>query len=164
MKGGKKDLIVNEPFVMDDELFVEFGTLINQLNIIKNQVSGIQQTIRELERRIRKQVKGLKKEAEMKQKTKQERKPSGFAKPSKVTKELCQFMNKTEGTEIARTDVTRALVAYIKENKLENSVNSKIIAPDEKLKSLLGVADGEELNYFNIQKYMNKHFVKAEMS
>ena len=159
MKAGKNNT-VNEPLVIDDDLFVEFGTLISQLNTIKNQVSNIQQTIRELERRVRKQVKGLKKEAEMKQKAKQERKPSGFAKPSKVTNELCQFMNKSDGTEIARTDVTKALVSYIKENKLENSTNSKIIAPDEKLKNLLGVADGDELNYFNIQKYMNKHFIK----
>jgi upstream activation factor subunit UAF30 len=104
-------------------------------------------------------MKGLKKEA-TKTKPKGNRAPSGFAKPSKVTKELCAFMNKTEGTEIARTEVTRALVAYIKENKLENTSNSKIISPDEKLKILLGIEDGQELNYFNIQKYMNKHFVK----
>jgi hypothetical protein len=26
----------------------------------------------------------------------------------------------------------------------------------------LGVEDGEELTFFNIQKYMNKHFVKSE--
>jgi chromatin remodeling complex protein RSC6 len=69
-------------------------------------------------------------------------------------------MNKNEGTEIARTDVTRALVAYIKENKLENQTNSKIITPDEKLKFLLGIEEEQELTYFNIQKYMNKHFVK----
>ena len=69
-------------------------------------------------------------------------------------------MNKEEGTEIARTDVTKALVSYIKENKLENMSNGKIITPDEALKGLLGVEDGEELTYFNIQKYMNKHFVK----
>jgi hypothetical protein len=25
---------------------------------------------------------------------------------------------------------------------------------------LLGLEDGSELTYFNIQKYMNKHFVK----
>jgi upstream activation factor subunit UAF30 len=88
------------------------------------------------------------------------RQPSGFAKPSKVTKELCDFMNKKEGTEIARTEVTRSLVTYIKENKLENVENAKLILPDEKLKMLLGIEDGQELNYFNIQKYMNKHFVK----
>ena len=69
-------------------------------------------------------------------------------------------MNKDEGTEIARTDVTRALVSYIKQNKLEDSTNSKIISPDDKLKVLLGLEDGSELTYFNIQKYMNKHFVK----
>ena len=54
----------------------------------------------------------------------------------------------------------RALVAYIKENKLENTTNSKIISPDEKLKTLLDLNDSDELTYFTIQKYMNKHFVK----
>jgi upstream activation factor subunit UAF30 len=104
-------------------------------------------------------MKGLKKEA-IKNKNKGNRKPSGFAKPSKVTKELCEFMNKTEGTEIARTEVTKALVTYIKENKLENENNSKIIQPDNKLKLLLELEEGQELTYFNIQKYMNKHFTK----
>jgi chromatin remodeling complex protein RSC6 len=71
-------------------------------------------------------------------------------------------MNKPEGTEIARTEVTKALVNYIKENNLielgEDSKNK--IIPDNKLKSLLGIQDEElnDLTYFNIQKYMNKHF------
>jgi chromatin remodeling complex protein RSC6 len=104
-------------------------------------------------------MKGLQKEAQ-KNKSKGVRKPSGFATPSKVTKELCEFMNKDDGTEIARTEVTKALVAYIKSHKLENATNSQIITPDSKLKYLLGVCDGDELTYFNIQKYMNKHFVK----
>ena len=51
-------------------------------------------------------------------------------------------------------------IEYIKENKLENQTNSKIIIPDEKLKFLLGIEDGQELTYFNIQKYMTKHFIK----
>jgi upstream activation factor subunit UAF30 len=106
-------------------------------------------------------MKDLKKEVvKNKNKNNGNRKPSGFAKPSKVTKELCEFMNKAEGSEIARTEVTRALVAYIKENKLENTSNSKIISPDDKLKVLLGLDDSQELTYFNIQKFMNKHFVK----
>ena len=142
-----------------EELFAQFEQLVNQLGLMRNQITNMQQSIKCLEKGVKKQMKGLKKEA-IKTKAKGNRAPSGFAKPSKVTKELCEFMNKTEGTEIARTEVTRALVAYIKENKLENTTNSKIIAPDEKLKMLLGIEDGEELNYFNIQKYMNKHFVK----
>jgi chromatin remodeling complex protein RSC6 len=142
-----------------DELFIQFEQLISQLTMMKTQITVIQQNIKQLEKSVKKQMKGLKKEV-VKTKNKGNRQPSGFAKPSKVTKELCEFMNKEEGTEIARTEVTRALVSYIKENKLENTINSKIISPDNKLKNLLGLDDNQELTYFNIQKYMNKHFVK----
>ena len=144
---------------LDEEIFVQFEQLVTQLNQMKTQINGIQQNIKQLEKNVKKQMKGLKKEV-TKSKNKGNRQPSGFAKPTKVTKELCEFMNKAEGTEIARTEVTRALVAYIKENKLENISNSKIISPDDKLKVLLGLDGSQELTYFNIQKFMNKHFVK----
>ena len=138
----------------------QFEGIIDSLGLFKCQINGLQQQLRVLEKTVKKQMKTLKKDV-TKNKNKGNRKPSGFAKPSKVTKELCEFMNKTEGTEIARTEVTRALVTYIKENKLENTENSKIISPDDKLKILLGLDDSQELTYFNIQKYMNKHFVKT---
>lgn len=144
---------------IDEGIFNQFEQLVTQLNQMKTQITGIQQNIKQLDKNVKKQMKCLKKEV-VKTKNKGNRQPSGFAKPSKVTKELCEFMNKTEGTEIARTEVTRALVAYIKENKLENTTNSKIISPDEKLKTLLDLNDSDELTYFTIQKYMNKHFVK----
>jgi len=144
---------------VDDDLFGQFDKLITQLTVMKSQITLIQQNIKQLEKSVNKQMKGLKKEV-TKTKNKGNRQPSGFAKPSKVTKELCEFMNKSEGTEIARTEVTRALVTYIKENKLENTSNSKIINPDQKLKDLLGIEEGQDLNYFTIQKFMNKHFVK----
>ena len=152
----KNDLINAQ---LDDEIFVQFEQLVTQLNQMKTQITGMQNNIKQLEKSVKKQMKGLKKEV-TKSKNKGNRQPSGFAKPSKVTKELCEFMNKAEGSEIARTEVTRALVAYIKHNKLENTTNSKIISPDNKLKDLLGLDDSQELTYFNIQKYMNKHFVK----
>ena len=147
--------------VNDNDVFEQFGNIIESLSGFRTQINLIQQQLKQLEKNVKKQMKGLKKDI-VKNKNKGNRKPSGFAKPSKVTKELCEFMNKTEGTEIARTEVTRALVSYIKSNKLENENNSKIITPDQKLKFLLGIEDGQELTYFNIQKYMNKHFVKAE--
>lgn len=144
---------------VDNSLFEQFEEIVSGLGIVKNQIVNLQHSLKQFEKNVKKQMKGLKKEVN-KNKNKGNRKPSGFAKPSKVTKELCEFMNKSEGTEIARTEVTKALVSYIKENKLENESNSKIIKPDNKLKFLLGIEEGEELTYFNIQKYMNKHFVK----
>ena len=144
---------------VSNELFEQFEGVINGLSVVKTQINNLQQTLKVLEKNIKKQMKGLKKDV-IKNKIKCNRKPSGFAKPSKVTKELCEFMKMTEGTEIARTEVTKTLIEYIKENKLQNQTNNKIIIPDEKLKILLGIEDGQELTYFNIQKYMTKHFIK----
>ena len=136
----------------------QFNNIINILNIFKIQTANLQQTIKQLEKSVKKQMTGLQKEI-TKNKNKGNRKPSGFAKPSKVTSELCEFMNKKEGTEIARTEVTKALCSYIKEHNLENKDNSKFIYPDNKLKTLLGLEEGQELTYFTIQKFMNKHFI-----
>lgn len=142
----------------DSELSLQFINIINTLNTFKIQTTTLQQTIKLLDKSVKKQIKELKKTI-VKNKNKGNRNPSGFAKPCKVTKELCEFMNKSEGTEIARTDVTKALIQYVKENNLVNTSNKKIIFPDNKLKTLLAIEDGQELTYFSIQKYMNKHFI-----
>ena len=150
---------LDEKLNVENNIFEQFEEIIISMNNLKTQISLMQTNMKKIEKNVKKQMKGLNKKV-AKNINKGNRKPSGFAKPSKVTKELCEFMNKTEGTEIARTEVTKALVQYIKENKLENNTNSRIITPDNKLKFLLGVEDGQELTYFNIQKFMNKHFVK----
>jgi len=144
-----------------NSILEQFNNINDSLTLFKMQISTLQQKVRCVEKNVRKEFKNMKKD-KMNNKPKIKRAPSGFAKPTKVTKELCDFMEKPEGSEIARTEVTKALVNYIKTNNLleqsENS-NNKIV-PDEKLKILLGIKDDEldTLNYFNIQKYMNKHF------
>ena len=145
------------------EIGSAFESIIDNLSSFKVQISNIQQQIRVLDKSIKKQMKAHEKDVAKRAK-KTARAPSGFARPSKVTKELCDFMNKEEGTKIARTEVTRALVSYIKSNNLEKKENSKIISPDDKLKFLLGVDESDELTYFNIQKYMNKHFISEKSS
>ena len=154
-----------EPLVVDDSnnIFDQFGVIIDSLSHFRIQVNTIQQQIRQLEKNVKKEMKGLKKVAE-KSKNKGNKKPSGFANPTKVTKELCEFMNKQAGTQIARTEVTRALISYIKTNNLQNKANKKIILPDEKLQFLLGINEEQELTYFNLQKYMNKHFISETVS
>ena len=153
-----------EPLVIDDSNNIDqFGVIIDSLSHFRIQVNTLQQQMRQLEKNIKKEMKVLKKVAE-KSKNKGNKKPSGFANPTKVTKELCEFMNKQEGTQIARTDVTRALISYIKLNNLQNKANKKIILPDEKLQFLLGINEEQELTYFNLQKYMNKHFISGTLS
>ena len=87
--------------------------------------------------------------------------PSGFAKPTKISDELCAFLTVAKGTEMARTEVTRKLNAYIKENGLFDQANKRKILPNAALKKLLGCKDGDDVSYFNVQRYMKRHFIKA---
>ena len=95
-----------------------------------------------------------------KNKNKGNKKPTGFASPGNVTPEICKFMKVPKGTKLARTEVTKFLIQYIKENNLQNPKQKKIIKPDKALSSLLDIKNSKEpLTYFNLQSKMNKHFV-----
>jgi len=147
---------VAEP-VSKSEREVQIETLMFSLSTFKSQITAMQQQVRLLEKTINKEVKTLQKVAS-KNKNKGNRKPSGFAKSSKISDTLCQFMNKPSGTEMARTEVTKYIIGYIKEKGLQQENNKKFIKPDTALCELLGVGESDEVTYFNIQKYMNKHF------
>ena len=142
-------------------IFDTFDTINNTLTSFKSQISYLQLQIKNVEKNVKKELRNIKKNT--KNKVKPKKLPSGFAKPTKVTKELCDFMNKPEGTEIARTEVTKFLVQYIKSNNLQeqNGQTKNKINPDEKLQTLLCLKNEEidELTFFTIQKYMNKHFI-----
>lgn len=146
-----------------DNLFGHFDDVFSSITTLRNQITIIQQKLKGLEKTVKKEVKQLKKDNE-KKKARQKKKPSGFAKPSKITHELCEFMTKPTGTEIARTEVTKYLINYIQSNNLQNPENKKIITPDDKLKTLLEIDETVELTYFNLQKFMNKHFESSSPS
>ena len=138
----------------------QFEDLLNQLSSFKQQVTMLVNQVRSVERVCNKRMKVLEREAK-KNRAKGNRKASGFAVPSPISAQLCKFMNKPTGTSMARTEVTKYIIQYIKSNNLPDKTNKKVINPDKALKSLLNVKANEEVTYFNLQKYMNQHFVKA---
>ena len=87
--------------------------------------------------------------------------PCCFVKPTLISDQLASFLGKPKGSELARTEVTREINAYIRANKLQDPENGRKINPDSKLKSLLALTAADELTYFNLQKYMSPHFAKA---
>jgi chromatin remodeling complex protein RSC6 len=121
-----------------DHIGKQFEGIIQTLSTFRQSITALQTQIRGLEKSVRKEMKSLQKEA-AKNRNKGNRRPSGFAKPSKVSSELCAFMKKDVGTEIARTEVTQYLIQYIKDNGLQFAGNKKIIMPDATLKKLLNV-------------------------
>ena len=145
---SSKDLPISE----------QFASLLNTLSAFKSQISVLNAQVKSIEKSVKKEMKKLQKEA-LKNKNKGNRKASGFAVPSKISKQLCEFMGKPEGSEMARTEVTKYIIHYIKSNNLPDKKNKKVINADKALKSLLDVKSNDQVTYFNIQKYMNKHFV-----
>ena len=141
------------------QLQSQFQKLLSELSMIKVSITNVQNTTRKIEKNVKKELRNLEKKIG-KSKTKGSRKPSGFAVPTKISKELCSFMNLTEGVKMARTEVTQYIISYIKKKELQDKKNGRKIKPDKALKSLLNVKKNEDLTYFNLQKYMNKHFVK----
>lgn len=141
----------------EDAIGAQFDTVLSTLSAFRAQITQVQQVVRGLEKHVKKEMKGLRRDAQ-KGKARGNRKRSGFAQPTKISRELCEFMEKAEGTEIARTEVTQYVISYINDNKLQNPQNRKTIEPDDKLRKLLGVSPSDEVTYFNLQKYMNRHF------
>lgn len=88
--------------------------------------------------------------------------PNGFAKPTKISDELCTFLGVPKGTEKSRTEVTREINKYVKKHDLSNPKNKRIILPDATLKKLLNSKNTDEVTYFNLQKFLKHHFIKAD--
>jgi|SaaInl5LU_22_DNA_1037371.scaffolds.fasta_scaffold04137_6 chromatin remodeling complex protein RSC6 len=89
--------------------------------------------------------------------------PNGFAKPTKISDELCSFLGVPSGTEKARTDVTREIHKFVKENNLSDEKNKRIILAHKNptLKKLLNCTEKDEISYFNLQRYLKHHFIKS---
>jgi len=67
------------------------------------------------------------------------------------------------GDEIARTDVTSKVIAYVKLHNLQNPANKKQIVPDEKLGKILQ-SGSDVVTFFNLQTYLKKHFLPPVQS
>ncbi len=144
-----------------DNVKNEFSELLKTISTLRTQLSALGNKVKGLEKSVNKKIKVLEKEA-AKNRNKGNRKPSGFATPTKISDDLCIFMNKPKASELARTEVTKYIISYIKDNNLQDATNKKIIQPDKALKSLLQPKKQEEVTFFNLQRYMNKHFLKQQ--
>lgn len=115
-----------------------------------------------LEKQVLKEARAIDKVNAKRKKSKGSRAPSGFVKPTAISKDLAKFLGVAEDTKIARTDVTKMITAYVKDNKLQAPNNGRKIIPDKKLMGLLNCKASDEVTYFNLQKYMKPHFIKSE--
>jgi upstream activation factor subunit UAF30 len=139
----------------------EFTDFMSKLQQLSNMINTLKGEFRTLEKKANKDLKTVAKANAKRKRKNVNRAPSGFVKPTLISAELATFLGKTAGTEMARTEVTREINTYIREHQLQDKSNGRIINADTKLSSLLKIPAGEELTYFNLQRYMSPHFTKT---
>lgn len=140
------------------EQSTEFNAKLQQLASV---IATLKSEYKSLEKKWQRELKTANKQNSKRKRKSGNRQPSGFVKPTRISDELASFLGKEKGTEMARTSVTRDINAYIRTNKLQDDKNGRKINPDAKLASLLKLQKGDELTYFNLQRFMSPHFAKS---
>lgn len=95
----------------------------------------------------------VKKKTTKKTVVKKKRKPNpAFMKPMKISEELAKVVG---SKPLPRTEITKKLWAYIKENKLQDKVNKRDIVADANLKAVFG--GKQKVSMFEMTKLVSKH-------
>lgn len=143
------------------DLSTEFASVVTKLQQLTALVSSVKTELRQLEKRANREFRAAHRQQMRRKRKTGNRKPSGFVKPTLISKELAKFLGKEEGTQMARTEVTKEINAYIRAHNLQDKSNGRKINADRKLSQLLRLKKDDELTYFNLQRYMSPHFAKA---
>ncbi len=91
-----------------------------------------------------------------------EKRPTIFTTPVTLKDELCTLLGKAKGTQMTPADVTRAFKQYVEAHKLKDAEKGHTIHPDAAMRKALGIKEGEEVTYRNIQKYLYKLYQLPE--
>ena len=151
------DEVVSDDKTAEHENVVQLlaDKIVSLALLIKDIQSSIKPVLKEHDK-LRKIVERIQKKRDNARKS-----PSGFAKPNKISDELCDFIGVPHGTEKSRTDITRYINAYVKEHNLNKPTNRRIILPDDKLKNILKINNEEEVTFFILQRLISHHFPAA---
>ena len=159
--GSTKGVVVESTETSDSVLSDSFTQFLSKLQALATQMNALKTEFRLLEKRATRELKAAQKINAKRKRKSGNRAPSGFVKPTLISDELAKFLSKPTGTEMARTEVTREINGYIRAHNLQDKTNGRKINPDQQLATLLKIQSGDELTYFNLQRYMSPHFAKA---
>ncbi len=146
----------------DTGLVSAFSHAFNKLQQVTQLLASLKSDFRQLERRASRELKVATKTSARRRRKTTNRSPSGFVKPTLISDELASFLGRPSGAEMARTEVTREINAYIRKHNLQDKSNGRKINPDSSLSKLLKLNGTDELTYFNLQRYMSPHFAKTQ--
>ena len=146
-----------------DQLETVLQSLVSQASVVK----GLINTVRAVIKDSQKKEKELEKLRNKRSRNKTERSatslPSGITKPVAISDELAKFLGVAPGTLVPRNEVTKGVSGFVKGNGLSDPANKQRFVlddrePAKKLRVLLG-NPGEDVTYFNLQRYLKHHYL-----
>ena len=184
----------NSELLKISELTVQSQTILISLYNLRVSIKNIETNFRNYERESIKFIRQLRKNQKSrgtlkKVEDKKEREPSGFAKKSKIKRELIEFLKTPEIISITneiileedakedskfekldddnminRPSTTKIINRYVKDKGLQNVTNKQFFSPDDKLKKILAPLETLDkknggYRYFNLQKYIKHLFL-----
>ena len=150
--------------VEEDNYDSEFSELQGSLKDALTLIKSLSTKLNALEKRVARDRKVMNKKMKgrVKRVVDPNKPPSGFAKPGPISAELAKFLGLGKDELIARTEVTKCITKYCQEKDLQKQEDKRNIHPDKALKDLLRLKKGDELTFFNLQKYMKIHYPNKE--
>tara|TARA_X000001036_G_scaffold12253_1_gene10628 strand:+ start:2817 stop:3458 length:642 start_codon:yes stop_codon:yes gene_type:complete len=152
-----------------DKVLVELDDQIKRLRAVMDTVKSeikASTTIKQNFLKVRKDVeKNLRKGKKKNNRITDPSRPTGFKKPIPISPELAKFIGVPASEKMSRTDVTKCINKYIKDHNLQNpearrEFDLSTTTQGKALYQLLKPEGNEPVSYFNLQRWLAKHFPK----
>ena len=146
---------------------IRIDSLIESMSAMAAGIKTWQKEAKEMKKEYIKEKKVLLKNSKKKTPQSAEAKAnSSFSKPQVLSAEIKTFLKLDDEAMESRTNVTKLINAYVRDNDLLLASNKRIInvwaktPAGENLNNLLKPNAGDEITWFNLQKYLARHYVK----
>ena len=145
-------------------LIAEYNALLERVDVLRNAMTAVVADVKKLGRRVVRVARKADKRRGRKATTEaggeaKPKKDGVFTRPNKISDELCVFLGKPKGTEMARSEVTRAVIAYCKSKNLMEGQNIK--TTDPALRKLLRLNESSTLSILTLQTPLKQHYIKT---
>jgi len=153
-------------FVGEERFDTILSAVETQLKVFKE----IQKSVKELKKDYTKEKKAFIKNSKKKKVVDPDAavKQNGFSKPLNISTDLKNFLEIPMDSMMSRTQVTKAIANFIRDNDLLNVDNRREIniwkesTHGDLLRNLLQPSSGDVITWFNLQKYLAKHYPKGD--
>tara|TARA_Y100000768_G_scaffold331495_1_gene270740 strand:+ start:13204 stop:13836 length:633 start_codon:yes stop_codon:yes gene_type:complete len=135
----------------------------NAIKTCLDSVKVLKNIKKDLDKSHTRELKNCKKKKKSDKGNKVNKEPSGFNKPAKVPLEFCkQPWGCEEEALIPRTQLTKMVYDYIKNNNLQDKNDKRIIHPDKNVQNLFHLEKGQTLEFKTFQTHMATLYKKVK--